>query len=275
MEREWYVRFAACRVPYPIVALVEQYGILSVADLPTNAESKKRYQAALSLEHLPSQLLVPTDPEFPQQLLHIPRPIYGLYYVGDPSLLRHPLISIIGSRTPSPSHKERLSFLRPFFNSPFVTVSGGAYGIDSLVHRLSLKYDQPTIAVMATGLDSLYPKQHAALFNRIAQAGLLLSEYPPETPIQKFQFLERNRIIAGLSSALVIVEAALKSGTMNTAGHALDQGKDVYCLPGCPTEKMFCGTNQLIAEGAIPLLNPEEVSKSILMDVDKWESRLL
>ncbi|WP_214849717.1 DNA-processing protein DprA [Exiguobacterium sp. s193] len=275
MEREWYVRFAACRVPYPIVALVEQYGILSVDDLPTDAENKKRYKKALYLDQLPSQLLVPSDPEFPQQLLQIPRPIYGLYYAGDPSLLQRPLISMIGSRTPSPSHKERLSFLRPFFESPFVTVSGGAYGIDSLVHRLSIKYNQPTIAVMATGLDLLYPKQHHALFERITQTGLLLSEYPPHTPVQKYQFLERNRIIAGLSSALVIVEAALKSGTMNTAGHALDQGKDVYCLPGCPTEKMFQGTNQLIAEGAIPLLNPEEVSKSILMNVDKWESRLL
>ncbi|WP_312086992.1 DNA-processing protein DprA, partial [Exiguobacterium sp.] len=101
------------------------------------------------------------------------------------------------------------------------------------------------------------------------------SEYPPGTPIQKFQFLERNRIIAGLSSSLIIVEAAKRSGTMNTASHALDQGKDVYCLPGCPTETFFAGTNQLIAEGAIPLLDPEEVSKTIRLNVDKWESRLL
>ncbi len=113
------------------------------------------------------------------------------------------------------------------------------------------------------------------MFQRIQQDGLLLSEYPAPTPVKKHQFLERNRIISGLASGLIIVEATRKSGTMNTAGHALEQGKDVYCIPGCPTEKHFQGTNQLIAEGAIPLLNPEEVSKSILMNVDKWESRLL
>ncbi|ACB61341.1 MULTISPECIES: DNA-processing protein DprA [Exiguobacterium] len=275
MERELYARFATCRVPYSIVVLIEQYGLLPVEDLPVSRSIKNRYQQALQLDQVPTNLLVPGDPYFPMPLLQIPQPVYGLFFSGDPSLLRQPMISIIGSRQPSPSHSKRLSFLRPFFESPFVTVSGGALGIDSLVHRLSLKHHQATIAVLASGFDFLYPARHAPLFQRIQQDGLLLSEYPAPTPVKKHQFLERNRIISGLASGLIIVEATRKSGTMNTAGHALEQGKDVYCIPGCPTEKHFQGTNQLIAEGAIPLLNPEEVSKSILMNVDKWESRLL
>lgn len=275
MNRELYARFATCRVPYSLVVLIEQYGLLPAEDLPVTKAVKHRYQQALRLDQVPTNLLVPGDPHFPLQLLQIPHPVYGLFYQGDPSLLQQPMIGIIGSRDPSTTHEKRLSFLQPFFKPPFVTVSGGALGIDSLVHRLSLKHHQATIAVMASGFETLYPAQHLPLFQRIQQSGLLLSEYPPSTPIRKYHFLERNRIISGLSSGLIIVEAAQKSGTMNTAGHALEQGKDVYCLPGCPTEKNFQGTNQLIAEGAIPLLNPEEVSKSILMNVDKWESRLL
>ncbi|OIN67879.1 DNA protecting protein DprA [Exiguobacterium sp. KRL4] len=275
MNRELYARFATCRVPYSIVVLIERYGLLPVEDLPVSRAIKNRYQQALQLDQVPTNLLVPGDPYFPMHLLQIPQPVYGLFFLGNPSLLEQPMISIIGSRDPSTSHQKRLSFLRPFFQSPFVTVSGGAIGIDSLVHRLSLKHHQATIAVLANGFDCFYPKQHTTLFQRIQQTGLLLSEYPAGKTVHKHQFLERNRIISGLSSGLIIVEAARKSGTMNTAGHALEQGKDVYCIPGCPTEKHFQGTNQLIAEGAIPLLNPEEVSKSILMNVDKWESRLL
>ncbi|MER2032291.1 DNA-processing protein DprA [Exiguobacterium indicum] len=275
MKRELYVRFAMCQVPYTIVRLIEQFGIVPSHELPVSTRLRKRYEQALQLDWIEESILVKGDPLFPTVLLTIPQPVYALFYRGDPSRLTLPRVSIIGSRTPSPQHLSRMRFLQPFFHPDLATVSGGAYGIDALVHRLSLKHQQTTIAVLAGGLDRLYPTYHATLFERIFSHGLLLSEYPPGTPIQKFQFLERNRIIAGLSSSLIIVEAAKRSGTMNTASHALDQGKDVYCLPGCPTESFFSGTNQLIAEGAIPLLDPEEVSKSIRLNVDKWESRLL
>ncbi|UKS55024.1 DNA-processing protein DprA [Exiguobacterium acetylicum] len=275
MKRELYVRFAMCQVPYTIVQLIEQFGIVPSHELPVSKRLRNRYEQALHLEQIEESILVKGDPLFPAMLLTIPQPVYALFYRGDPSCLTLPRVSIIGSRTPSPQHLSRMRFLQPFFHPDLVTVSGGAYGIDALVHRLSLKHQQKTIAVLAGGLDRLYPTSHSTLFERILSHGLLLSEYPPGTPIQKFQFLERNRIIAGLSSSLIIAEAAKRSGTMNTAGHALDQGKDVYCLPGCPTESFFTGTNQLIAEGAIPLLDPEEVSKSIRLNVDKWESRLL
>lgn len=275
MKRELYVRFAMCQIPYTIVRLIEQFGIVPSHELPVSTRLRKRYEQALQLDWVEESILVKGDPLFPTVLLTIPQPVYALFYRGDPSRLTLPRVSIIGSRTPSAHHLSRMRFLQPFFHPDLATVSGGAYGIDALVHRLSLKHQQTTIAVLAGGLDRLYPNSHASLFERILSNGLLLSEYPPGTPIQKFQFLERNRIIAGLSSSLIIVEAAKRSGTMNTASHALDQGKDVYCLPGCPTESFFTGTNQLIAEGAIPLLDPEEVSKSIRLNVDKWESRLL
>ena len=275
MNRELYVRFAMCQVPYTIVRLIEQFGIVPSHELPVSKRLRKRYEQALHLEQIEEAILVKGDPLFPTMLLTIPQPVYALFYRGNPSHLTLPRVSIIGSRTPSPQHLSRMRFLQSFFHPDLVTVSGGAYGIDALVHRLSLKHQQKTIAVLAGGLDSLYPTSHIPLFDRIESHGLLLSEYPPGTPIRKFQFLERNRIIAGLSSSLIIVEAAKRSGTMNTASHALDQGKDVYCLPGCPMESFFTGTNQLIAEGAIPLLDPEEVSKSIRLNVDKWESRLL
>lgn len=115
MNRELYARFATCRVPYSIVVLIEQYGLLPVEDLPVSRSIKNRYQHALQLDQVPTNLLVPGDPYFPMQLLQIPQPVYGLFFRGDPSLLKQPMISIIGSRQPSSSYSKRLSFFTSVF----------------------------------------------------------------------------------------------------------------------------------------------------------------
>jgi len=268
MKKELYPRLAACGVSWKIVELIERFGVLEPRDLPVSMKERKRYEQALSMSDTPAALTI-ADEDFPIRLRQIPDPVYALFYQGDRSLLRKRSVSIIGSREPSSDVHPRLAFLKPLFEADIATVSGGAYGIDSYVHRLSLKHHQPTIAVLANGLGHAYPKTHLPLFGRISENGLLLSEYPAFTTPAKHQFLARNRIISALSDVLVIVEAKRKSGTMNTAGHALAQGKDIYCLPGCPTNPSFAGTNQLIAEGAFPLLNPSELVKSILMSVDK------
>ncbi|KAB2862620.1 MAG: DNA-protecting protein DprA, partial [Exiguobacterium chiriqhucha] len=103
------------------------------------------------------------------------------------------------------------------------------------------------------------PQVHSPLFERISRHGLLLTEYTPETPVKKFQFLERNRLVSGLADRLVVIQARQKSGTMNTVGHALEQGKTVFAVPGSPLDPLAAGPNQLIEDGAIPLTTADQI----------------
>jgi len=153
-----------------------------------------------------------------------------------------------------------------------VVVSGLAYGIDSIAHRAALDAKGLTVAVLGTPIDRIYPRAHEGLAREIIdKGGAILSEYSPnETVYPKTSFLARNRIIAGLSDAVVVVEAAEKSGSLNTAMHALDQGKDLFAVPGNITNPLSQGCNRLIRQGAMPytgvgdvlaVLFPEEVKK--------------
>jgi DNA processing protein len=144
-----------------------------------------------------------------------------------------------------------------------VSVSGGALGIDGLVHAHALNKHRPTVAVLGAGLNNLYPAANRQLLLRIPKQGILLSEYAPNTPVQKFQFLERNRLVSGLGDTLVVLQARRKSGTMNTVGHALEQGKTVFAVPGSPLDPLAEGPNRLIEEGAIPLTNSDQIIRDL------------
>ena len=142
-----------------------------------------------------------------------------------------------------------------------IIISGLAYGIDSIAHRAALDASGTTIAVLGTPIDQIYPRGHKGLAREITESGgAVISEYAPSTKVYpKFSFLERNRIISGLADIVVVVEAAEKSGSLNTAAHALEQGKEVFAVPGNITNPYSQGCNKLITQGANPYTEPDDL----------------
>jgi len=186
---------------------------------------------------------------YPEKLKNISSPPLVLYAKGDVSLLNKKSISIIGSRKPSDYGKIVCEkFTKELSAAGLVTVSGLAYGIDTLVAESTLAAGGKTIAVLAGGLDSIYPAQNKQLSERIAQNGLLVSENRVGQKPQAWSFVNRNRIVSGLGLGTLIVEAGRNSGTMTTARHAIEQGRDLFVVPGNINSPNSEGTNQLIDE---------------------------
>jgi DNA processing protein len=142
-------------------------------------------------------------------------------------------------------------------------VSGGARGIDTCAHRGALEVDGRTLVVLGSGFDKPYPEENAELFERIAERGAILSEFPLATGPKAENFPRRNRVISGLSAAIVVVEAARRSGSLVTAGHALDQGREVLAIPGPVTSGRSTGTNWLIQQGAKLVQNVEDIVEEL------------
>jgi DNA processing protein len=189
----------------------------------------------------------------------------SLYYSGTLPESRIPTVALIGSRKPTPYGREvahRLGF--ELAQKGVIVLSGLALGIDGIAHRGALEAGGVTIAVLGNGLPNIYPSRHHTLGKQIVESGgAILSEYDPGTPAMAHQFLERNRIVSGLSDAIVIVEAAQRSGTLNTATHALSQGKEVFVVPGNITSPLSAGCNALIKQGAHPLTCTEDILEVI------------
>ena len=190
------------------------------------------------------------DDNYPQLLKNISNPPVVLYYIGDIKLFMEPCIAIVGSRTPTRYGKEVTEiFTRSLVRVGVVTVSGLAYGVDGLVASSTLDEKGKTIAVLAGGLDNIYPSSHAELARKIVKTGgLLVSEFLPGVKPQKHFFLERNRIIAGASIGMLITEAGEGSGTMSTARYAIDYGRELFVVPGNITSDKSAGSNKLISE---------------------------
>jgi DNA processing protein len=170
---------------------------------------------------------------------------------GRLELLNRPGIAVIGTRAHSTYGRDAtVSFVVGLVRAGYVIVSGLARGIDGIAHRTALEVGGDTVAVLGTGIDVPYPPEHDELFRAIAAAGCLVSEFPPETPPRKWHFPQRNRIIAGLSRGVLVVEAPEHSGAMNTAQHALELGREVFAVPGPIHNPTSAGTNRLIQEGA-------------------------
>lgn len=198
---------------------------------------------------------------YPEQLMNIPDPPAVLFYRGKVSPADLPFtVAVIGSRRCSLYGRKTARRLSMELSRAGVCVmSGLARGIDGEAHRGALDGGSPTAAVMGGGLDVMYPPEHGSLAERVAAEGCLISEYPPGTKPAKFTFPERNRIISGLSSAVVVVEAGERSGTMITVGTALDQGRDVFAVPGDIDRSSTRGSNRLLRDGAGIVLSPEEL----------------
>ena len=207
----------------------------------------------------------PQDNIFTNQLASIAKVPNILYYCGELPSTPVKSVAIVGSRKPTPYGKSVTEKIVHALAEHNVTIiSGLALGIDSIAHRAALKFNTPTIAVMARGLNGIYPASHFSLSREIVKAGgALISTYPADMPAQPYHFLERNRIISGLSSIVIVTEAAVKSGTLNTASHALEQGKDVFAVPGNITSPMSAGCNRLIRQGAQPLIDTSDILSAL------------
>lgn len=189
----------------------------------------------------------------------------SLYMLGNVPAVHPPTVAIIGTRKPSPYGEEaayRISY--DLAQAGVVIVSGLALGIDAIAHKAALDAGGVTIAVMPTGLDRPYPHTNRHIAKRIvANNGALISEYPPGTQPWQSQFIARNRIVAGVADGVLVAEAALKSGTLHTAGFALDYGRPVMAVPGNITNPMSTGTNNLIKTGARLITSAQEVLDEI------------
>lgn len=199
-----------------------------------------------------------------------------LYYIGTLPERRMPTVAIVGTRKPTPYGKEVTSRIASdLAKHGVVIVSGMALGIDAIAHRAALDVGGTTIAVQGNGLSRLYPSTNRQLGEDIvANGGAIISEYEPDVPARDFQFLERNRIVSGLSDAILITEAAARSGTLNTAKHALEQGKEIFVVPGNITSPLSAGCNALLKQGATPVTCAEDILEVIAPDLLKPQVQL-
>ena len=204
------------------------------------------------LEEHPQRAVVALgDPRYPAALLALPDPPLLLYAEGRLDLLAAPALAVVGSRNPSAQGTENArAFARDLSNAGLTVVSGLALGIDGAAHAGALEGPAGTVAVVGTGLDATYPTRHKALARRIAEEGLLLSEFTLGTPPKAEHFPQRNRIIAALGLGTLVVEAALQSGSLITARLALDCGREVYAIPGSIHAAQSRGCHALIKQGA-------------------------
>lgn len=202
--------------------------------------------------------------EYPDHLRSLlADPPVVLYCRGDASLLADESrnMAVVGTRTITRYGKDvTTQFVRAFAYEGLCVVSGGARGVDSLAHRTALECGGKTIAVLGCGVDIAYPPENKELLNEIAQNGLVVSEYPPGTPPNQFRFPERNRLIAAFSSGVLVTEAGLKSGSLITADLAIEQGKELYVVPGSVFSKQSEGCNSKIKEcQAAAVTVPEDI----------------
>jgi DNA processing protein len=198
-----------------------------------------------------NHILTWQHPHYPPLLAQLPDPPTLLYVHGDITLLCEPQLAIVGSRNPSASGRQTATdFARHLAAAGLVVTSGLALGIDTASHQGALDAGAPTIAVMGTGLDRVYPASNRDLARRIAEHGALVSEFPIGTPPLAEHFPRRNRIISGLSLGTLVVEAALRSGSLISARLAAEQGREVFAIPGSIHNPLARGCHHLIRQGA-------------------------
>ncbi|WDS37845.1 DNA-processing protein DprA [Pseudoxanthomonas sp.] len=200
-------------------------------------------------------------PDYPALLRQTSSPPLALFVEGDPDLLWHPGVAVVGSRSPSSGGRDNArDFSRTLALSGLAICSGMAAGIDAAAHEAALAVpDGHTIAVVGTGPDLAYPRSHARLRDRIATAGALVSEFPPGTEARPGHFPSRNRLLAGLSLGTLVIEAAERSGALITARLTSEAGREVFAIPGSIHNPMARGCHRLIRDGAVLVERPQEV----------------
>lgn len=211
-----------------------------------------------TLDRLGIHLLAPWSDAYPQRLVDLHDPPPALFARGDLSLLGKTSVAIVGSRRATPYGRRCTEMVaRALARRGVVVISGLAMGIDGVAHRAALEVFGPTLAVLGNGPDTYRPKSNQRLGTMIAESGLIVSEYPPGVDAQPYHFPQRNRIIAALADALIVVEAATRSGALITVDHALDLGRDIYGVPGPIDRTTHSGVNAMLRDGAGVLDDPE------------------
>lgn len=212
-----------------------------------------------------------SSPDYPESLLDLFDPPPVLYLRGSAEILKEErMLAVVGTRTPTYDGKKTASeFVKTIAGEDVVIVSGLARGIDTIAHEACLQAGSRTIAVLGSGLNSLYPQENAELAETIIQSGgAVISEMLPDEGPQKWSFPARNRIIAALSKGVLIVEGKKTSGAMITAANALDLSRDIYAIPGSIYARLSDGPNHLIQNGAFPALSPWDI-----LEAERWGAR--
>jgi len=221
---------------------------------------KKAESDLVWIEQQQIKLITLNDDSYPEKLKCIDAPPPVLMVQGNISLLHKKQVAIVGSRRASPGGISSAElFASSLTRAGLVVSSGLALGIDAAAHRGALEQSGETVAVVATGLDTVYPSRHRRLAEEVIKKGAIISEFPLRTPAKKENFPRRNRIISGLSEGVLVVEAELKSGSLITSRYALEQGRDVWAIPGSPKQPGAKGCNDLIRHGAGLVESPEDV----------------
>lgn len=248
--------------------LAEREDLFDESSIDKDSEEYKDAEKNLSLakEHS-CRVITYIDDSYPDVLRNIPQPPAVLYVKGDYKILKNTVFAgIVGARN-SDMYGIRIAetVASEIGQTGAGIVSGGAKGIDSAAHRGALRVKAPTVAVLGCGIDICYPPQNKELFESIVNSGgAIVSEFPFGTQPGKKNFPRRNRIISALSTALVVVRAAYKSGSLITASQAMDMGVSVFSVPGNIDENLSRGTNELIRDGATPLLSAMDVIDELI-----------
>jgi len=208
-------------------------------------------------------VLILTDEDYPPYLKEIFAPPPILYVKGDIKVLSHSALGIVGTRNPSSYGVSCTRSLTAKLCEKVVITSGLARGIDTVAHECCLDRGGKTVAVLGCGVDRIYPSENKNLAARICQNGALVSEFPPGTPPETYNFPRRNRVISGISCGVLVVEAGEKSGALITANYALQQNRTVFAIPGAINSPMSAGTFRLIKDGAVPVSKPDDIFEHI------------
>lgn len=223
--------------------------------IPTDADADRELERLAGHDAV---LLCACEPEYPRALAAIEDAPPVLALLGDPRLLGRPSVGVVGARNTSVNGRRFARALAgDLAAAGYAVVSGMARGIDTAAHEGAL--DGGTVAVLAGGIDMPYPAQNAGLYREIAARGAVVAEMPPGTGPQARHFPRRNRIISGLSSGVVVAEAAMRSGSLITARMALEQGREVFAVPGSPLDARCRGSNHLLRQGAVLTESAEDV----------------
>lgn len=242
---------------------------------PRIVENLIRLRSEVSLEKIWAeicskniQVLTWNDEAYPKKLKEIDQPPPVLYTLGEIKSEDEWAVAIVGTRRITAYGRQVAEEIAGYLARSGVTVvSGLARGVDAVAHQAVLDAGGRTLAVLGSGVDRIYPPEHRKMAERIISHGALVSDYPPGTPPEASNFPPRNRIISGLSRAVVVVEAGQESGALITATFAMEQGREVFAVPGNINAPQSLGPNRLIRDGAHPLLNPQDLLESLNLNM--------
>ena len=253
----------------PELAAIDEAGATGLASLGLTTRAAlalaRPDEAAIDadlrwLDSNQARLLAADDADYPALLRESPDAPAALYLLGDLRALAGPQIAMVGSRNPTAGGRDTARRFAAWFSQAGLGITSGlALGIDAACHEGALQAGGPTVAVLGCGLDTCYPRENRRLFERIREQGALVSEFPPGTEPRAALFPQRNRIIAGLGSGTVVIEAASRSGSLITARLAGVAGRDVFAIPGSIHNEMARGCHELIRQGAKLVERPEDV----------------